>query len=115
MSEFEVHPPAHRHGWWWKMLLGGAVLWIVTTVVTVATRNSNLVPTIILLISFLVPLTVMLFAAERIPGNVTATGLMLACFVGGIFGVLGPSLLEAPRRQSLVGLIAVGFIEEFVK
>src|SRR3954469_22728170 len=105
MSEFDaqadVHPPAHRHGWWWKMLLAGIALWVITAVVTLVTRNSNLIPTIILLGSFLVPLTVMLFAAERIPGNVTATGLMLAFFVGGIFGVLGASLLEAPLRQSL--------------
>src|SRR3954471_12455342 len=114
-TELEVHPPAHRHGWWWKMLLGGAVLWAVTTGVTIATRNVNLVPTIILLGSFLVPLTVMLFAAERVPGNITSTGLMLAFFVGGIFGVLGASLLEAHLRVSFPGLLAVGFIEEFVK
>jgi RsiW-degrading membrane proteinase PrsW (M82 family) len=111
----EAHPPAHRHGWWWKMLLAGTALWVITAVVTIFTRNSNLIPTIILLGSFLVPLTVMLFAAERVPGNVTATGLMLAFFVGGIFGVLGASLLEAPLHQSFFGLIAVGFIEEFVK
>src|SRR3954447_18032898 len=120
MTEFEapgieLHPPAHRHGWWWKMLLAGIALWVITAAVTIYTRNSNLVPTIILLGSFLVPLTVMLFAAERVPGNVTATGLMLAFFVGGIFGVLGASLLESRLHSQLQGLIAVGFIEEFVK
>ncbi|GAA4738966.1 hypothetical protein GCM10025783_07150 [Amnibacterium soli] len=106
----------HRHGWWWKSLLLGALLWMVTIVVTVATRNTNLVPTLILLGSFLVPFSVVLFAAERISSRFPTSSLMIAFFVGGVLGVLGASLLEAPLTAGGVGgFLLVGLIEELVK
>ncbi|GAA2754541.1 PrsW family intramembrane metalloprotease [Amnibacterium kyonggiense] len=106
----------HRHGWWWKSLLAGALLWLVTIVVTIATRNANLVPTLILLGSFLVPFSVVLFAAERISTAFPVTSLMLAFFVGGVLGVLGASVLEAPLASGgLGGFLLVGLIEELVK
>ncbi|MBM7802860.1 RsiW-degrading membrane proteinase PrsW (M82 family) [Curtobacterium luteum] len=109
-----VHPH-HRHGWWWKTLLSGFLLWVVTIVVTVVTQNTNLVPTIILLGSFLVPFTVVLFVIERVTGTISTMQLVTAFFVGGILGVLGASLLEANLRQDALLYIAVGFVEEFVK
>jgi protease PrsW len=106
----------HRHGWWWKALLGGALLWLVTIAVTIATRNANLVPTLILLGSFLVPFSVVLFAAERISTSFPTASLMLAFFVGGVLGVLGASLLEAPLTAGGIGgFLVVGLIEELVK
>ncbi len=105
-----------RHGWWWKGLLVGALLWLVTIVVTFVTRNANLVPTLILLGSFLVPFAVVLFAAERVSREYGTTSLMIAFFVGGVLGVLGASLLEAPLGTlGFGGYLAVGFIEELVK
>ncbi|MEV7931967.1 PrsW family glutamic-type intramembrane protease [Curtobacterium sp. NPDC089185] len=109
-----VHPH-HRHGWWWKTLLAGFLLWVVTIVVTVVTSNTNLVPTIILLGSFLVPFTVVLFVIERVTGTVSTLQLVTAFFVGGILGVLGASLLEADLRQGAFIYVVVGFVEEFVK
>ena len=108
-------PRTHRHGWWWKALLGGVALWLVTIVVTIVTSNVNLVPTLILLGSFLVPFSVVLFAAERISGSFSVTQLMVAFFVGGVLGVLGASLLEADLQQSVWTLLIVGFVEELVK
>jgi RsiW-degrading membrane proteinase PrsW (M82 family) len=114
-------PPAmthahHRHGWWWKTLVAGLVLWIVTIVVTALTKNSNLIPTLILLGSFLVPFSVVLFVVERVRGNVSVLQLVLAFFVGGIYGVLAASLLEQELNQKVWFLyILVGVIEEFVK
>ena len=109
-----IHPH-HRHGWWWKTLLAGFVLWVVTIVVTVSTLNTNLVPTIILLGSFLVPFTVVLFVIERVVGTISTMQLVTAFFVGGILGVLGASLLEADLRQGAFIYVVVGFVEEFVK
>jgi RsiW-degrading membrane proteinase PrsW (M82 family) len=106
----------HRHGWWWKVLLSGALLWLVTIVVTISTRNTNLVPTLILLGSFLVPFSVVLFAAERISTTFPTSSLMIAFFVGGVLGVLGASLLEAPLTAGGIGgFLVVGLIEELVK
>ncbi|MDM7893062.1 PrsW family glutamic-type intramembrane protease [Curtobacterium caseinilyticum] len=107
--------PHHRHGWWWKTLIAGFLLWVVTIVVTVVTSNTNLVPTIILLGSFLVPFTVVLFVIERVTGTVSTMQLVTAFFVGGILGVLGASLLEADLRQGAFIFVVVGFVEEFVK
>ncbi|MBK4348447.1 PrsW family intramembrane metalloprotease [Lacisediminihabitans changchengi] len=106
----------HRHGWWWKTLVAGLVLWIVTIVVTALTENSNLIPTLILLGSFLVPFSVVLFVVERVRGNVSVLQLILAFFIGGICGVLGASLLESGLTQRVFALyVVVGVIEEFVK
>jgi len=114
-------PPAlthahHRHGWWWKTLVAGLVLWIITIIVTGVTKNSNLIPTLILLGSFLVPFCVVLFVVERVRGNVSVLQLVLAFFIGGICGVLAASLLESGLNQKTVFLyLLVGVIEELVK
>lgn len=105
-----------RHGWWWQVLVIGAVLWVLTIWTTVATQNTNLVPTIILLGSFLVPFAVVLFATERVSTTFPTAALMIAFFVGGILGVLGASVLEAPLRAGGVGgFLLVGLTEELVK
>ncbi|OIH97862.1 PrsW family intramembrane metalloprotease [Curtobacterium sp. MCBA15_001] len=114
-SDLPVDHPHHRHGWWWKTLLVGFLLWVVTIVVTVITSNVNLVPTIILLGSFLVPFTVVLFVIERVTGTVSTMQLVTAFFVGGILGVLGASLLESDLRQGALTYLGVGLAEEFVK
>jgi protease PrsW len=105
----------HRHGWWWKTLLGGFGLWVATVVVTGATGNSNLIPTLILLGSFLVPFSVVLFSVERVTGTLAPIQLILAFFFGGVFGVLGASLLESDLHASTWVYFRVGFIEELVK
>jgi RsiW-degrading membrane proteinase PrsW (M82 family) len=106
----------HRHGWWWKVLLAGALLWVLTIVVTVLTLNANLVPTLILLGSFLVPFSVVLFVAERVSRTFPTASLMIAFFVSGVLGVLGASVLEAPLNAGGIGgFLLVGLIEEFVK
>jgi RsiW-degrading membrane proteinase PrsW (M82 family) len=111
----EVIHPHHRHGWWWKTLLSGLGLWILTIAITVLTSNANLIPTLILVGSFLVPFCVVLFVIERVTGSISTLQLVLLFFVGGIFGVLGASVLEVNLQTSIWTFIGVGFIEEFVK
>ncbi|MCU1549849.1 MAG: protease PrsW [Glaciihabitans sp.] len=105
----------HRHGWWWKTLLVGLALWALTVVVTGITLNANLIPTLILLGSFLVPFCVVLFVVERVTGTVSTLQVVLLFVVGGVCGVLGASLLEANLHASLWIYVGVGLIEELVK
>lgn len=81
---------------------------------TAATLNGNLVPTLILLGSFLVPFCVVMFVLERVTGNLSTILVIKAFVICGICGVLGASLLEADLKSSVVTFVAAGFIEEFV-
>jgi len=105
-------------GWTWgRLFLSGLALWVVTVLVTFATKNSNLVPTIILLGSFLVPVTFVMYAFSRADAIMTAQRIFTAFVIGGVLGVLGASLLEAEflRTTSTFAYLWVGLIEEAVK
>ena len=112
-----------RTGTWWGrrpwlgMFLGGLGLWLATVVVTFATQNVNLVPTIILLGSFLVPVTFVAYAFGHGDEVVTAQRILTAFVYGGVLGVLGASVLEAEfLKQPWIGTyLGVGLIEEAVK
>jgi protease PrsW len=110
------------HGWWSRrpwlhIFLGGLGLWVATVAVTFATSNVNLVPTIILLGSFLVPAAFVTYAFGRADEVVTAQRIFTAFVYGGVLGVLGASVLEAAflRQPSGPAYVGVGLIEEAVK
>jgi protease PrsW len=102
---------------WLRIFLGGMALWVATVLVTFATQNSNLIPTIILLGSFLVPVTFVAYAFSRADPYITPERIFGAFVVGGTLGVLGASLLEAEllKTPSPFTYIEVGLIEEAVK
>jgi RsiW-degrading membrane proteinase PrsW (M82 family) len=103
---------------WLRFLLVGLLLWVASVVVTFATGNVNLVPTIILLGSFLVPVTFVVYAFQHYADQVVTTQRIFTAFVyGGALGVLGASVLEAAflRRPSGLAYVGVGLIEEAVK
>ncbi|MER8042856.1 PrsW family intramembrane metalloprotease [Streptomyces sp. NPDC094032] len=95
---------------------GGLALWALTAVVTYATENTTLLPTLILLGSFLVPAVFVLWAYER-HGQDFGVPVILGCFVtGGVLGVLGASVMEYYLlHPSLWMFLGVGLIEEAVK
>jgi len=102
---------------WARIFVGGLVLWVAAVLVTFVTQNANLVPTIILLGSFLVPVTFVAYAFGRAGQIVTAQRILTAFVYGGVLGVLGASLLEAAflKQPSLPTYLGVGLIEEAVK
>ena len=102
---------------WLRIFLGGMALWVATVLVTFATQNSNLIPTIILLGSFLVPVTFVTYAFSHADPVITPQRIFSAFVVGGTLGVLGASLLEAEllNTPSPFTYLGVGLIEEAVK
>lgn len=108
--------PRRRHLWARIFVLGFA-LWAAAVLVTLVTRNSALIPSVILLGSFLVPVTFVTWAYERWRDEDITTERIIAAFVvGGTLGVLGASVLEAFLLHPSPWLfVMVGLIEEAVK
>jgi RsiW-degrading membrane proteinase PrsW (M82 family) len=114
--QLRTHPQRTGPGWL-RIFLSGLVLWSAAVAVTFATGNVNLVPTIILLGSFLVPVAFVTYAFGQADEVVTAQRIFTAFVYGGVLGVLGASVLEAAvlRRPSGPAYAGVGLIEEAVK
>src|SRR5919107_6186059 len=110
-------PRGRRVPDWARVFLVGLALWVVTVPVTFLTSNVNLVPTIILLGSFLVPVTFLVYTFRLTDEVVTPQRIFIAFACGGLLGVLGASILEAQlqRQPSAAGYVGVGLIEEAVK
>jgi protease PrsW len=102
---------------WLRILLAGLGLWLATVVVIFLTGNPNLIPTLVLLGSFLVPVTFVAWAFERRDTGEITVGLILNTFLtGGVIGVLGASVLESYLLHPSPWLfLGVGLIEEAVK
>jgi RsiW-degrading membrane proteinase PrsW (M82 family) len=102
---------------WVRIFVGGLVLWLATVLVTFATGDTNLIPAIILIGSFLIPVTFVTCAFGRADEVVTAQRIFTAFVCGGLLGVLGASVLEAAFLGQLSGptYVGIGLIEEAVK
>lgn len=105
-----------RHTWV-RIFFVGLALWVACIAVTLVTRNVNLVPTLIFLGSFLVPVTFAAWAFEHWRDEHITTELIISAFVvGGLLGVMGASLLESYLlHPSLFLFFGVGLVEEGVK
>src|SRR5438552_18383980 len=101
---------------WWAVFLIGLVMWAAAFGVARLTRNVILLPTIVLLGSFLVPITAVVWYLDHDPSPALSPRRIVTAFlIGGVMGVLGASLLEYwLRRTGLVGAFEVGWIAEFV-
>jgi hypothetical protein len=102
---------------WLRVFVVGLLLWVASVVVTFWTGNVNLVPTVILLGSFLVPVVFATYAFGRADQVVTAQRIFAAFVYGGVLGVLGASVLEAAflKQPSVATYLGVGLVEEAVK
>jgi RsiW-degrading membrane proteinase PrsW (M82 family) len=115
-----LQPPVRRagHERLWLLVLGaGAVVWLVAAVVTGVTKDTILVPTVILVGSFFVPLAMVVFAVTRDrDGALTIEVLGAGFLAGGTIGLLGAALTEVELLPSAYGtLLGVGLIEEGAK
>jgi RsiW-degrading membrane proteinase PrsW (M82 family) len=108
----------HRTRSWWKVLLVGFAFYIASIVALILTGNPNLFPTVVMIGSFLVPVTYVAFFYERRHlSQVTMPTTAMSFVYGGILGVLAASILEPLfiRSLNIVTVFLVGLIEEFVK
>ncbi|MGZ3434366.1 MAG: PrsW family intramembrane metalloprotease, partial [Isosphaeraceae bacterium] len=117
IAETSVPRPIVQRWRWLAVFLSGVVLWILSVVVTGLTQNPNLIPTVVLLGSFLVPATAVIYYLDHSPSTtVSAQRVFLAFLYGGVLGVLAASVLEAWLLQNApLVYVGVGLIEEFVK
>src|ERR1700674_5277367 len=80
---------------WWAVLLIGLVLWAASVGVAFFTSNLLVLPTIVLLGSFLVPVTSVVWYLDHDPSPALSPRRILAAFIlAGVIGVLAASLLE---------------------
>src|SRR6202171_14672 len=102
---------------WWAVFLIGLVMWAAAFGVARVTRNVILLPTIVLLGSFLVPVTAVVWYLDHDPSPALSPRRILAAFIiAGVFGVLGASLVEYWLVSAgILGAFEVGLIEEAVK
>ncbi len=79
-----------------RTFLAGLAVWLVAVVFTLVTNDANLLPTIIVVGSFLLPATYFVWAYHRADkGGLTLLVLLKAFVAGGALGVLSASALEA--------------------
>jgi RsiW-degrading membrane proteinase PrsW (M82 family) len=113
-------PPSIRAIWaprWWAVFLIGLALWIATIGAAFLTTNLILLPTIVLIGSFLIPVTAVVWNLDHDPSPELSPRRILGAFiVAGVLGVLGASVLEYYFvGGGPAGFLEVGLIEEFVK
>jgi RsiW-degrading membrane proteinase PrsW (M82 family) len=106
-----------RRGWFLVLVVGLALFFVAEEVLRI-TDNPNLIPTVILLGAFLVPLTFVTFIFEYEPVKDVPLPTVIVCFLwGGIIGIAAAGLLEYATLQGLAfpGLLVIAVTEEAVK
>lgn len=102
---------------WLRIFLCGLTLWLLTVVITSITKDSHLVPTLVLLGSFLVPVTFLAWAFERRgTGEITGSLVLNTFIAGAVMGVLAASAPEVYLLHPSVWLfLGAGLLEEGAK
>ena len=103
---------------WWRVLLIGLLFYFLSLVALVLTNNPVLFPTVVMVGSFMIPVTyVAFFYDRRRLSRLTVPAIAQGFIYGGLIGVLAASVLEPLfiRQLDFVTAFGVGLIEEFVK
>jgi RsiW-degrading membrane proteinase PrsW (M82 family) len=113
----EDHTPARANGWL-RVLLTGVAFYGVALLALFGTGNPILFPTVVMIGSFLIPVTYVSFFYERRHlSSITLTTVAMSFVYGGLLGVLAASILEPLfiGKIDVATAYAVGLIEEFAK
>ncbi len=115
LGELKVESWAPR---WWAVFLIGLALWIAAVGSVFLTGDLIVLPTVLLLGSFLVPVTAVVWYLDHDPSPALSPRRMMSAFlIAGVLGILAAAVLEywLVYGPGLRGNLKVGFIEEFVK
>jgi RsiW-degrading membrane proteinase PrsW (M82 family) len=116
LHRFKPRPTLQRL--WWRVLIIGLILYEVTTNLLVVSGNPNLIPTVILLGAFLIPVVYVVYLYESgALYDVPIPTVALTFFWGGVLGVIAATVLEEQlvAGMGFLSLLAVGFSEELAK
>src|SRR4051812_3520599 len=99
----------HRYAFVWVLVLG-SFIWAVGALATALTGDDILVPTLILMGSFLVPVAMVVFALTREGEDQLAEDwVMMAFILGGSVGVVVAAVVETYLLPTAAGtFIMVG-------
>ncbi len=102
---------------WWLVFIIGLVLWLATIGAGALTGDIIILPTIVLLGSFLVPVTAVIWYLDHDSSpELSPRRVVTAFMVAGVLGIIGASVLEYYLlTNGMLGTLEVGLIEEFVK
>jgi RsiW-degrading membrane proteinase PrsW (M82 family) len=102
---------------WKQVFFTGLVLWLASVLVTGLTGNLIMIPTVILLGSFLVPATAVVWYLDHYrSADLDPWRVLSAFLVGGVLGVLAASVLEAwLLSDGVMVYLGVGLLEELAK
>lgn len=103
---------------WLRALVTGFIFYLISTALLFLTQNPNLFPTVVMIGSFLIPITYVTFFYERRHlSNLSNSTTIMGFVYGGILGVLAASILEPifVRNMNVTGNLTIGLIEEFAK
>lgn len=109
---------------WFRLFVGGALLFFAAEQALKFTSNPNLIPTVLLLGAFVVPVAFVAFfygqerAADKLLHVEAPLSIAAACFlVGGVIGMMTAGFLEYTilSKLTISSLFIVALIEESVK
>ncbi len=103
---------------WFLVLITGLVLFFVLINVMDFTGNINLLPSVILIGAFTIPIAFVTYFYEHVRDrDISMVTLSLCFIVGGMLGLIAAALIEYSTLQNfdVVNLLGVGLIEEIVK
>ncbi|MEQ6899680.1 PrsW family glutamic-type intramembrane protease [Nocardioides sp. YIM 152588] len=101
---------------WLRILQVGGGLWVVTLASVAVSRNEYLVPTLLVLGAFTVPVASVAFALDRVgPARLDGATVLSAFLAGGLIGLVAAAMLESSLLPAVNFYLGVAVIEELVK
>jgi RsiW-degrading membrane proteinase PrsW (M82 family) len=117
-EQVRPRPPRARRWAWLPVLLVGIGLFIAVQQTLVITGNPTLVPSLLVLGTLVIPVSLVVYVDARNPVYDLPLSVLLSCaLLGGVLGATVASALEfdTMRRLGVLPALSIGLIEEAAK